>query len=383
MSRIPHSPGILIPIVWGLLCFSGAVQSAPPESDSAEFFEKEVRPLLAERCFKCHGGAKTKAGLRLTSRATILSGGDSGPAAVPGKPEESLLIQAVRQQNALKMPPNAKLSPEQVGKLERWVKLGLAWPETQAQQGAQRNNQDKEKVFTDEQRRFWSFQPVRSPSLPEVHDASWPKSGIDRFILSALKAHGLRPASPADRRTLIRRASFDLTGLPPTPKEVEAFLSDQSPDAFARVVERLLASPHYGERWGRHWLDVVRYTDSFDARILNGEGSIMDMTEAYRYRDWVVGAINQDLPYDQFVIHQIAGDLIPPTDPNEVNVSGIVATGMLAIGNWGGGDADKEKLLTDIADDQIDVVGRACLGLTLACARCHDHKFDPITTEDY
>src|SRR5206468_2377507 len=193
-----------------------------------------------------------------------------------------------------------------------------------------------------------------------------------------LEEKGLSPAAPADKRTLIRRAAFDLVGLPPTPQEVEAFLADNSPEAFARVVDRLLASPHYGERWGRHWLDLVRYTDSFDARGLGGS---MDCADAWRYRDWVVDAFNRDLPYDRFVTDQIAGDLVP--SPEGFNRAGVIATGFLALGNWGGGDADKEKLLTDIADDQVDVVSRAFLGVTMACARCHDHKFDPFLTDDY
>ncbi len=211
-----------------------------------------------------------------------------------------------------------------------------------------------------------------------MRDTTWARSDLDRFILAALEAKGLRPAKPADKRTLLRRATFDLTGLPPTPEEVHAFLRDDAPDAFARVVDRLLASPAYGERWGRHWLDLVRYTDSFDARGLGGE---MDCADAWRYRDWVVRAFNRDLPYDQFLTLQIAGDLVP--SPEGLNADGIIATGLLALGNWGGGDADKEKLLTDIADDQVDVVSRTFLGLTMACARCHDHKFDPISTADY
>jgi hypothetical protein len=350
-----------------------------PTPEQAEFFEKEVRPLLAERCFDCHGGKKTRGGLKLTSRAGIIQGGDTRPAAVPGKPDESLLIQAVRQTGDLKMPPKARLSDREITRLRRWVEMGLPWPETPAAAGA-RSGDDP---FTEEQHRWWSFQPVRVVPPPPVKDRAWPRSDIDRYVLARLEARGLRPAPAADKRTLLRRATFDLTGLPPTPAEIDAFLADDTPDAFARVVDRLLASPHYGERWGRHWLDVVRYTDSFDARILSGAGNIMDIPESYRYRDWVVDAFNRDLPYDQFVINQIAGDLLPAPRPGELNVPGIVATGMLAIGNWGGGDADKEKLLTDIADDQIDVVCRGFLGLTMACARCHDHKFDPLLTDDY
>ncbi len=224
----------------------------------------------------------------------------------------------------------------------------------------------------------WAFRPPGNPTPPAVNDAAWVRDPIDRFILAKLEEKGLKPAPPADRRTLIRRATFDLTGLPPTPEEVEAFVADKSPDAYERLIDRLLASPAYGERWGRHWLDLVRYCDSFDARGSGGEG---DCAAAWRYRDWVVDALNRDLPYDRFVRMQLAGDVLDL--PPEERVNGIVATGMLAIGNWGGGDADKEKLLTDIADDQVDVVSRTILGLTLACARCHDHKFDPFTQKDY
>jgi hypothetical protein len=361
-------------------CAAGTAAAEKPTPDQAEFFEKEVRPLLAERCFECHGGKKVRGGLNLTSREAILRGGDTRPAAVPGKPDESLLIQAVRREGDLKMPPKTRLGDQDIDRLSRWVAMGLPWPETPAMTAVRGGADDP---FTEEQHRWWSFQPVKPVPPPAVKDRTWPRSDIDRHVLAAQEARGLRPAPAADKRTLIRRATFDLTGLPPTPAEVDAFLADDSSDAFARVVDRLLASPAYGERWGRHWLDVVRYTDSFDARILSGAGNIMDIPAAYRYRDWVVDAFNRDLPYDQFVINQIAGDLLPPAREGEVNVPGIVATGMLAIGNWGGGDADKEKLLTDIADDQIDVVCRGFLGLTMACARCHDHKFDPLLTDDY
>ncbi len=247
---------------------------------------------------------------------------------------------------------------------------------------------------------FWSFQSVKNPALPAVKNVAWCKNPIDRFILAGLEAKGLKPAAPADRRTLIRRASFDLTGLPPTPEDVEAFVKDKSPDAWEKVVNRLLDSPAYGERWGRHWLDLVRYADSLDAR---GSGSDGDISEAWRYRDWIVNAFNRDLPYNWFLKYQIAGDLLPewsgseqgtgnreqnsPTTnhqpPITINPDGIIATGLLAIGNWGNGDADKDKILTDIADDQVDVISRGMMGLTVACARCHDHKFDPISTKDY
>jgi hypothetical protein len=294
---------------------------------------------------------------------------------VAGRPDESLLVKAVRHaDDTLRMPPKNKLSDNEIATLTRWVRDGLPWPEVRPTRAAAA-------AFTEEQRRFWSFQPVRDPHVPQVRDAkSAIRNPVDAFVRAKLQAAGLEVAPPADRRTLIRRATFDLTGLPPTPEEVEAFVRDSSPDAYAKVIDRLLASPAYSEKWGRHWLDLVRYADSFDARGLGGPS---DIAEAWRYRDWVIRAFNRDLPYDRFLQQQIAGDLLPETAGGPLTPDGIVATGMLAIGNWGGGDADKEKLLTDIADDQVDVVGRTVLGLTVACARCHDHKFDPITTADY
>jgi hypothetical protein len=369
----PLSARLRLPLL-ALALLPQAARADGPSGD--EFFEKEVRPLLAERCLKCHGDTKPKGGLKLISRAAVLRGGDSGPAAVAGKPDGSLLVQAVRYADTPRMPPKAKLADRQIAVLEKWVRLGLPWPEAGATAATPASGAPFR--ITDEQRRFWSFRPVQSAPPPAVRDARWPRSDLDRFVLAALETKGLRPAPAADRRTLLRRATFDLTGLPPTPAEVDAFLKDTAPGAFARVVDRLLASPAYGERWGRHWLDLVRYTDSFDARGLGGEG---DCAHAWRYRDWVVNAFNRDLPYDRFVTEQIAGDLLPA--PSGFNREGVIATGFLALGNWGGGDADKEKLLTDIADDQVDAVSRTFLGLTVACARCHDHKFDPISTKDY
>jgi hypothetical protein len=362
-----------------VLLFGRGFCADKPLPADVEFFEKQVRPLLAERCLECHDNANHKGKLRLTSRANLLKGGSSGTVVVPGKPEGSLLITAIRYNDKPQMPPKAKLSDREIAILTRWVKLGVPWPDDGKEQPIVQGSKFR---ITDEQRQFWSFQPVKAGAPPAVKDTVWPKSGVDRYILAALEGKGLKPAKPADKRTLIRRATFDLTGLPPTPAEIDAFLRDTSPAAFAKVVDRLLASPHYGERWGRHWLDLVRFTDSFDSRIVSGPGNEMDIPESWRYRDWVVNAFNRDLPYNRFVIDQIAGDLVPG-NAGDVNVPGIIATGMLAIGDWGGGDADKEKLLTDIADDQVDVVSRAFMGLTVACARCHDHKFDPISTADY
>jgi len=355
-----------------------AVPTARADTPAAvEFFEKEVRPLLVEHCVKCHRDDKVKGGLQLTGRAAVLRGGDSGAAVVPGKPRESLLIQAVRYDAEVRMPPKNKLKDEQIAVLARWVEMGAPWP---GETATQPPPQSAAFQITAEQRRFWSFQPVRLLPAPAVKNAAWARSPIDRWVLAGLEAQGLQPAAPADRHTLIRRAYFDLIGLPPPPAELAAALADPAADWFDRLVERLLATPQYGQRWGRHWLDVVRYTDSADAR---GIGGPMDFGDAWRYRDWVVAAFNRDLPYDQFILHQLAGDIIGGTDFSDPATAPLVATGMLVIGNWGGGDADKEKLLTDIVDDQIDVVSRAFLGLTMSCARCHDHKFDPLSMEDY
>ena len=364
----------LAALLLAIACQSPARADDP---GAAEYFEKEVRPLLADKCQKCHGGDKTKGGLSLTGRDSVLKGGDSGPAAVPGDPRRSLLIAAVEHRSELKMPPKGKLTPGEIARLRRWIELGLPWPESHA--GASVAAADR-----DESRSWWSFRPVRAVPPPPVRDSAWPRSEIDRFILAGLEAQGLTPAAPADRRTLIRRATFDLTGLPPTPEEVDAFLADRSPHAFARVVDRLLASPSYGERWARHWLDVVRYTDYFYPEPhAHGRAVLFELFEAWRYRDWVVGAFNRDMAYDRFIVHQVAGDLLSAPDGGRVYPDGVIATGLLALSVFDNGDSDKIKIVGDIVDDEIDVIGKAFLGLTLACARCHDHKFDPIPTRDY
>jgi len=353
-----------------------AVRAQEP-LESADFFEEEVRPVLVEKCQSCHGEMKPKGRLKLTSRGNLLQGGDNGPALVSGKPDESLMIKAVRYHDDLRMPPTGKLTVKQIQVLEKWVKLGAPWP------GAKSPAASSEKQFTisDQQRRFWSFRPVGRARLPEVRDAtSTVRNEIDRFILAGLEARGLSFAAPADKRTLLRRATFDLIGLPPTPAEIEAFLADDSPRAFEKVVDRLLTSPQYGERWGRHWLDVVRYADARDLIQLPRES---DFREAWRYRDWVVDSFNRDLPYGEFVRMQVAGDLLPAPRPGGMNKDGLIATGLLAIADFVPGDVDKNQMIADYVNDQIDVVGRAFLGLSIACARCHDHKFDPISTEDY
>ncbi len=364
-------------VLAGLVCPTAEAEDFDPAA--VEFFEREVRPLLVERCHKCHGDVEEpKGGLKLTSRAAVLAGGDSGAAAIAGKPKESLIIEAVEYRDSLQMPPDAKLNDKQIETFNKWVALGLPWPAASAPVAEKKSHEAYQ--FTDEQRQFWSFQPLHVVPPPAVKNAAWVRSSIDRFILAGLEARGLPPAAAAGKRALLRRATFDLTGLPPSGREIAEFLADDSPDAFARVVDRLLASPAYGERWGRHWLDVVRYADCKDLRDI---GQPYDIVESYRYRDWVVSAFNRDLPYDQFVVQQIAGDLLPPPEPGGVDADAITATGMLTIGPWGPGDADTQKMYTDMVDDQINVVSRAMLGLTIGCARCHDHKFDPIPTADY
>jgi len=344
-----------------------------------DFFENQIRPILVERCQTCHGDQKPKGGLRLTSREMLLRGGDTGPAVLPGKPDESLLIQAVGYLDEPKMPPKQKLADAEVAKLKRWVALGATWP---AQNTAPTAPAAGGFQVTQAQRRWWAFQPVQDRTPPAVKNVSWLRTDVDRFILAELEAHGMQPAKPAERRAWIRRATFDLTGLPPTPQEADAFLADDSANSYAKVVDRLLASPEYGPRWARHWLDVVRYADYDDANPKTRTASC-ELTEAWRYRDWVVDSLNADLPFDQFIVHHIAGDLLPSPSGKEIYPAGLIATTFLANGAWDRGDADKEKMVSDMVDDNIDTVGKAFLGVTLGCARCHDHKFDPIANEDY
>ncbi|MBM3775141.1 MAG: DUF1549 domain-containing protein, partial [Acidobacteria bacterium] len=333
-----------------------AFPADPANKEAAEFFEQRVRPVLAKHCFACHTGSRL-GGLRMDSREDILKGGNNGPALVPGNPDQSLLVQAVRRTHErFKMPPTGQLAAEEVTSLERWVKAGAIWPESPAPPPSK----SAQYVITPEQQAFWSFQPVKKPALPAVRNSAWAKSPVDRFVLAKLEAGGLRPARPASRRALLRRVAFGLTGLPPTADEIEAFEKDASPEAFAKVVDRLLASPHYGERWGRHWLDLARYADG-----QLGASRDTPYPNAFRYRDWVIGAFNQDLPYDLFVKAQIAADLLDRPDREKL----LAGLGFQALGGRG--------------DDQVDVTTRAFLALTAGCAQCHDHKYDPIPTRDY
>ena len=353
-----------------LLCLSFAsdepARVEKPTAEQLRFFETNVRPVLVEHCQKCHGDKKQWGGLRLDSREAIMRGGDSGATIVPGKPKESLLIRAVQQEDEdLKMPKEGKLTQRQIADLVRWVEMGAPFPQAQKAEGRTRDPN------------HWAFQSPSDPPLPEIkNQKSKIENPIDRFILAKIEAAGLSPAARADKRTLIRRVTFDLIGLPPTPAEIDAFLADDSRDAFARVVDRLLESPKYGERWGRHWLDVARYADSngLDENVCHGN--------AWRYRDYVVDAFNRDKPFDRFVVEQLAGDLLPAADEAQRHEQ-LIATGFLGIGPKVLAETDEAKMRMDIIDEQIDTTGRAFLGLTLGCARCHDHKFDPIETADY
>lgn len=347
--------------------------------DDADFFEKKVRPILAERCEACHSAAKGKSsgGLSLDTLDGWQKGGENGSPVIPGKPQESLLIKAVLYADeALQMPPKnkgGKLTDLEIASLVEWVQRGAPDTRTARRIGG---------MTPEEARTWWSFQPVRAVTPPAVQAIAWPQNDLDRFVLAELEKRNLTPALPADRRTLLRRTTFDLTGLPPTPDQVAAFIDDTSSEAYRKVVDGLLDSPAYGQRWARHWLDVARYADFYDANPQTRTASC-EITEAWRYRDWVVDSLNGDLPFNQFIVHQIAGDLLPNPNGDDVYPAGLIATTFLTNGVWDRGDADKEKIVSDMADDNIDVIGKAFLGLTLGCARCHDHKFDPISTEDY
>ncbi|HEV3022672.1 MAG TPA: DUF1549 domain-containing protein, partial [Pirellulales bacterium] len=356
-----------------------AADESAPTSEQIEFFEKKIRPLLAARCFECHGNGRTKGGLSLASRAGLLAGGESGPAVVPRQPASSLLLAAVRQTGDVQMPPDGQLSPSEIADLAAWIEQGASWPAGDAVEARETLRTPGRRV-TAEDREFWSFRPIGNPAAPSVRDAQWPRDPIDAFVLAKLEEQDLKPAPPADRRTLIRRVTFDLTGFPPPLEEVEAFVNDTRPEAFAIVVERLLASPRFGERWARHWLDVARYGEdqahTFQARLYpNG----------FRYRDWVVKAFNDDLPYDRFVTEQIAGDLLDGPERDDLaRQQRLTALGFFALGPvYYNDNACVAKAALDELDDRIDTLTRGVLGLTVACARCHDHKYDPITQNDY
>jgi len=364
-------------IVLALAALSVAPLNAQIDPTGVEFFEKRIRPVLVEQCYVCHSVAtQAMADLRLDSKAGLMTGGSRGPAIVPGSPETSLLLRAITYRDLdLTMPPTGKLSDEQIDDFTTWIRMGAPDPRDDEAPPAA----DPELIDIEKGRKFWSFQPVREHAPPAVQRTDWTLTEVDNFILARLESEGLSPASAADKRTLLRRITFDLIGLPPTLKEIEDFLADDSPSAFEKVVERLLTSPHYGERWARHWLDLVRYAET------NGHEYDNDKVDAWRYRDYVIRAFNDDLPYDQFMREQIAGDLLAD---KRLNADGSghespIGTSVYWFGEVLNSPTDSIKSRADQVDNQIDVFGKAFLALTVACARCHDHKFDPIPTADY
>lgn len=338
-----------------------------------EFFENKIRPILSTECGSCHMAA-AGGGLSMNSRESMLKGGDSGAAVVPGDPIKSLLLTAVHQNTELRMPKNGRLSDQQIADLTQWVQMGAPWPKVSTASARTGGKQ-----VTPEMRQWWSFVALHESPAPSVKNAAWAHNDIDRFVLARLEAKGIAPAKAADRLTLIRRASLDMTGLPPTPEEVKAFQEDTAPNAWEKVVDRLLASPRYGERWGRHWLDVARYGDD-DIRGLDPRGrGYMPLDGAWTYRDWVISAFNKDLPYDQFVKMQLAGDQMTKTPSKEQ----LQATGFLGGAPWIWDQAEPVQGRADERNERIDAVTRGMLGLTVACARCHDHKYDPVMQRDY
>ena len=425
MSRLPLA-GLAGLLATAGLAVGAQKPPASPDRQAAEFFESRVRPLLHRACFDCHSDKQQMGGVRLDSLAAMLRGNSGGPVLVPGAPEKSRIVEAIRYDGKVKMPPSGKLKSEEIEALAAWIGMGAPWPGARVSDAAREAARSGQFVTTDEQRRHWAFRPVRRPPVPTIQQprsssgsrippatgspaaAGRPRESssgaatrartsphrqyhrtrghtgapspaahastsivnpIDAFILARLQQKGLRPAPRADRRTLIRRATFDLTGLPPTPEEVEAFVSDRSPDAWAKVVDRLLASPRYGERWGRYWLDVARYADT------KGYLFTQDRVyhNAYTYRDYVIRAFNEDLPFDRFIVEQLAADCLNlGEDRRPLAATGFITVGRRFLNN-----------MHDIIDDRIDVVTRGFLALTVNCARCHDHKFDPVSTRDY
>jgi hypothetical protein len=360
MNSMPRTP-VRRSFAW--LVLAAACAPASAAEPGVEFFEKHIRPVLVEKCYSCHSVAanKSKGGLQLDNRDAARKGGDNGPAVVPNEPTKSRVIAALKGLGDVKpMPPKEPLSAEVIARFEEWIKMGAPWPDAPVVRAPVMD------------KNHWSFQPLRDPPVPRAQNSA-PSTPIDAFLGQKLAEKGLTPAGPAERRTLIRRVTFDLTGLPPTPAEVEAFVGDTSADAFAKLVERLLESPAYGEQWGRHWLDVVRYADTC------GDNSDFPVPPAYRYRDYVIKRVNDDVPYDRFLREQIAGDLLPAANDAERQRQ-LVATGYLATARRFGSQKIEHHLTIE---DVIDNVGKAMLGLSVSCARCHDHKFDPITAADY
>ncbi len=351
----------LVGCIWLSVCINSAF--AVERVDDESFFELKIRPVLAAKCFSCHGGKKVSGGLRVDSREALLKGGDEGAALVQGDPDASLIVQAIRYTHeSIRMPPDRKLPESIAADFAEWIKRGAHWPAATAASSS----------FVAE--KHWAFEPVRDRQ-PPPDDSRWSENPIDRFLAKKREERGLKVVAQADRRTLLRRVSFDLTGLPPTPQEIADFEADEAPDAYERLVERLLASPRYGERWGRFWMDVVRYADTA------GDNADYPIPEVRLYRDYIIDAFNTDKPYNQFIHEQLAGDILAREGPREAYADRVIATGFLALSRRYA--TAPEELWHLTLEDTIETTGRAFLGLTLRCARCHDHKFDPVTKEDY
>jgi hypothetical protein len=351
-----------------------AVAASPATADDTpaalQFFETKVRPLLAEHCYKCHADKKQRGSLRVDSRAALLQGGDQGPALVPGEPDKSLIVKAIRHDDKeLKMPPSQKLAREHIATLTQWVQMGAPWPSADKTAVTPRKADFQ---ISDKDRAHWAFQPVRRPALPKVKDQTWGALPIDAFILAGLEAKGLKPNPPASTQELVRRLYYDLTGLPPTPQELEAFLVDSSSGAYERLVDKLLDSPRYGEKWARYWLDLVHYAETNSYERDNPKPHV------WRYRDYVIRSFNQDKPFDRFIKEQLAGDERFPADPDA-----LIATGFYRLGIWDDEPSDPVQARYDMLDDIVATTGQVFLGLTFDCARCHNHKIDPIAQKDY
>ncbi|MDH3584328.1 MAG: DUF1549 domain-containing protein, partial [Phycisphaerae bacterium] len=373
LTILSRGPASMCSLVAAVLVAAASAEGGADEG--VAFFESSIRPLLIEHCYKCHSARakKLKGGLLLDSREGVRKGGDSGRAIVTGKVMESRLIHAISYRDSdLQMPPGGRLSQALIDALAKWIALGAPDP----RDGPAAWPPEEMGIDYEAGRRFWAFAPVADPPMLRNRLAAWPRTALDRFVLRRIEEAGLEPAPPADARTLVRRAYLDLHGLPPTTQQVRAFVEDDHPDAWSRLVDRLLASPRYGERWGRHWLDVARYSDS------NGLDEDIAHTEAWRYRDYVIQSFNDDKPWDQFVVEQMAGDLLPAANVEQRRAQ-VLGLGFLSVGAKMLACDDPDKMRRDIVDEQIDTTGRAFMGLTLGCARCHHHKFDPVSTEDY
>ncbi|MGL5096374.1 MAG: DUF1549 domain-containing protein, partial [Planctomycetia bacterium] len=369
------------------LCFVGAIAGAEPAepvkgtADDAEFFETKVRPILVQRCGECHSDKEPKGGLRVDSRAALVRGGDTGAAVVPGKPAEGELFKALAYgDDGYQMPPTGKLPEPEIAALRQWVERGAPWPTTAGHGG------DGPKIepfdLAARAKSHWAWRPIQDPPVPMVKDVAWPRTPVDRFVLAKLEAAGLTPAASveaSDRATWLRRVTYDIVGLPPTLAEQDAFLADIAPTAAERVVDRLLASPRFGERWGRHWLDLVRFAET------RGHEFDYPVPNAWQYRDYVVRAFNADVPYDRFVVEHLAGDLLenPRRRLTDGANESVLGTGFWYLGEWVHSPVDVRQDEVDRVDNMVDVASKTFLAMTVACARCHDHKFDAISARDY